>query len=208
MAIDNTKFQTANLALYNIVCAGTDAGSIGDSCPKDFDWGTELYAVRVQYITKTITNNIMSLTIADDAKVYGIVINKDNDNYNSFKIQNTISNVNNQSNNAFQITLTNINLSTKAQRNLTNMVAYKDYVFFVYQQNANAEKTMFVVGASNGGAIQAVINDSGNKNDTYGDAITLSGNSVIAFTQVADTSAELLLEKLVDEDGEYVVVAP
>lgn len=208
MAIDNTKFQTANLALYNIVCAGTDAGSIGDSCAKNFDWGTELYAIRAQYITKTITNNIMSLTIADDAKVYGIVINKDNDNYNSFKIQNTISNVNNQPNNAFQITLTNINLSTKAQRNLTNMVAYKDYVFFVYQQKANAEKTMFVVGASNGGAIQAVINDSGNKNDTYGDAITLSGNSVIAFTQVADASAELLLEKLVDEDGEYVVVAP
>ena len=205
MAIDNNKFQTANAALYDIICADSIAGSIGDSCPKDFSWGTELYAVRVKDITKTITNGVMSLTIAEQAKVYGIVINKDNDRYNSFKIQNTISNVNNQANNAFQITLTNINITPKAQSNLTKMVSYADYVFFVYQENATAEKTMFAVGASNGGAIQAVINDSGNPNDTYGDAITINGNSAIPFIQVADASAELLLDKLVDENGEYVV---
>ena len=208
MAIDKETFRLAKEALYNIVCEEETAGSIGNSCKDSFDWGTELYMVRSNFITKTITNGVMSITIADDAKVYGIVISDDNDRYNSFKIQSTISNINNKANNAFQITLTNINLTPKAQSNLTRLASFSDYVFFVYQINANGDETMFVVGASRGGAIQSVINDGGNPNDTYGGAITLSGNSVIPFTKVADASAELLLEKLVDEDGEYVVVAP
>lgn len=203
MAINNTDYQSALTALYGIVCEGDgNAGSIGDACTKDFSWGTELFAVRLKDITKTITNDILSLTLADNAKVYGVVIHKDNNNYNSFKIQTTIENVNNQAKNSFQITLTNINISAKAQRNLTRLVAYKDYVFFVLQEKtADATKTMFAVGLSNGGAIQAVINDSGNQEDTYGDAITLSGVSTIPFTEVDSTSANLILSNVVDEDG-------
>ena len=206
MAINNTAYQSALTALYNITCEDSTAGSIGDACPKDFSWGNELFAVRLKDITKTITNDILSLTLAENAKVYGIVINKDNNGYNSFKIQSTIENTNNQAKNAFQITLTNVNISAKAQRNLTKLVAYKDYVFFVLQEKTDATKTMFAVGLSNGGAIQAVINDSGNPDDTYGDAITLSGVSTIPFTEVDSTSANLILSNVVDEDGNIPVL--
>ncbi len=205
MAIDNNIFQDKISILYGVVCAGSTAGSVVEDCPKDWEVGDELLMLRNIHMSYSFTNDVVNLTLSENAKVYGIVINKDNDGYNSYQIQDTISNQNNQSENLFSVTLKNINISTKAQRNLTRLVAYKDYVFFTYRKKPDGTKSFFAFGLGNGGSIQAVVNDSGNTSNEYGSTITITAKSKFWFADLSDASAELLLEKLVDENGEYVV---
>jgi len=201
MAIDN--FQDVKEMLYGVTCAEGLAGSILTSCAKDYEIGDELFLIRSFHMSFSVTNDVVNLTLSDNAKVYGIVIDKDNDGYNSFRIEDEISNQNNQSQNLFNVTLRNVNLSAKAYKNFTSLVSYKDYVFFSYKARPDGTKSFFVFGLGNGGSVAVNSVDSGNTE--YGSTITISAKSKFTIMDVSDTSAGLLMGKVVDENGQTVV---